>query len=74
MSESLPRCGQVSSAQLPSTVDDQAVTIDGTPIQVLFAAEDDIASRLVPLIESALWKRRFTLHKRAALIAGRLCF
>ena len=43
----------------PSTVGDQAVTIDGTPIQVLFAAEDDVASRLVSLIESAQSGVRF---------------
>jgi phosphatidylserine/phosphatidylglycerophosphate/cardiolipin synthase-like enzyme len=43
----------------PSTVDDQAVTIDGTPIQVLFAAEDEVASRLVPLIEGAQRTVRF---------------
>jgi phosphatidylserine/phosphatidylglycerophosphate/cardiolipin synthase-like enzyme len=43
----------------PSTVGDQAVTIDGTPIQVLFAPEDDVAQRLVPLIENAQSSIRF---------------
>jgi phosphatidylserine/phosphatidylglycerophosphate/cardiolipin synthase-like enzyme len=43
----------------PSTVGDQAVTIDGTPIQVLFAPEDDVAHRLVPLIENAQSSIRF---------------
>jgi phosphatidylserine/phosphatidylglycerophosphate/cardiolipin synthase-like enzyme len=43
----------------PSTVDDQAVTIDGTPLQVLFAAEDEVASHLVPLIQSAQSSIRF---------------
>ena len=43
----------------PSTVDDQTVTIDGTPIQVLFAPEDDVAHRLVPLIENAQSSLRF---------------
>lgn len=43
----------------PSMVDDQTVTIDGTPIRVLFASEDDVASRLVPLIESAQRSIRF---------------
>jgi phosphatidylserine/phosphatidylglycerophosphate/cardiolipin synthase-like enzyme len=43
----------------PSTVDDQRVTIDGTPVQVLFAAEDEVASRLVPLIENAQSSIRF---------------
>ena len=42
-----------------STVDEQAVTIDGSPIQILFAAEDEVASRLVPLIESAQDNIRF---------------
>jgi phosphatidylserine/phosphatidylglycerophosphate/cardiolipin synthase-like enzyme len=37
----------------PSTVDDQMVTIDGTTVQVLFSPEDDVMSRLVPLIEGA---------------------
>lgn len=43
----------------PSTVDDQQVTIDGTPIQILFAAEDEVASHLVPLIQSAQKNIRF---------------
>jgi phosphatidylserine/phosphatidylglycerophosphate/cardiolipin synthase-like enzyme len=43
----------------PSTVDSQAVTVDGTSIQVLFAAEDEVASRLVPLIEKAQKSIRF---------------
>lgn len=43
----------------PSTVDDQTVTIDGTPVQVLFAAEDEVASHLVPLIENAQSSIRF---------------
>jgi phosphatidylserine/phosphatidylglycerophosphate/cardiolipin synthase-like enzyme len=37
----------------PSTVDQQALTIDSTQIQVLFAAEDEVVSKLVPLVESA---------------------
>jgi phosphatidylserine/phosphatidylglycerophosphate/cardiolipin synthase-like enzyme len=43
----------------PSTVGDQAVTINGTPLQVLFAPEDDVAHRLVPLIENAQSSLRF---------------
>lgn len=43
----------------PSTLDDQAVTVDGTPIQVLFASEDKVASHLVPLIEQAQKSIRF---------------
>jgi phosphatidylserine/phosphatidylglycerophosphate/cardiolipin synthase-like enzyme len=37
----------------PSTVDQQSVTIDGTPVQVLFAAEDEVISKLIPLVEGA---------------------
>ncbi len=43
----------------PSTVNEQVVTIDGTPIQVLFAAEDGVASRLLPSIASAQKSIRF---------------
>ena len=39
----------------PSTVDLQTTTVNGTPIQVLFAAEDEVMSKLVPLVGSA-WK------------------
>jgi phosphatidylserine/phosphatidylglycerophosphate/cardiolipin synthase-like enzyme len=35
------------------------VTLGGTPIHVLFAAEDEVASQLVPLIESAQSSIRF---------------
>jgi phosphatidylserine/phosphatidylglycerophosphate/cardiolipin synthase-like enzyme len=43
----------------PSTVDDQTVIVDGTSVQVLFAAEDEAVSRLVPLIEGAGKSIRF---------------
>jgi phosphatidylserine/phosphatidylglycerophosphate/cardiolipin synthase-like enzyme len=43
----------------PSTVDKQKTTIDGTPIQVLFASEDDAISHLVPLVEGAKKSIRF---------------
>jgi phosphatidylserine/phosphatidylglycerophosphate/cardiolipin synthase-like enzyme len=42
-----------------STVDSQAVTIDGTPVQILFAAEDNAIEYLAPLIESAEDNIRF---------------
>jgi phosphatidylserine/phosphatidylglycerophosphate/cardiolipin synthase-like enzyme len=42
-----------------STVDQQSLTIEGTPIQVLFASEDDVANKLIPLIESAQNSIRF---------------
>ncbi len=37
----------------PSSVNEQNVTIDGTPVQILFAPEDEVISELVPLIEQA---------------------
>jgi phosphatidylserine/phosphatidylglycerophosphate/cardiolipin synthase-like enzyme len=43
----------------PATVDEQQVVINGTPIQVLFAPEDEIASRLIPLLEGAKKGIRF---------------
>jgi len=43
----------------PSEVDDQTVNIKGTPVQVLFAAEDDVGKHLIPIIESAQKSIRF---------------
>lgn len=43
----------------PSTVADQILTIDGVPIQVLFAAEDESLSYLIPLIDGAKKSIRF---------------
>lgn len=37
----------------PSTVGQQKVTIQGTPVQALFAAEDEVVTELLPLIENA---------------------
>ena len=37
----------------PSTVDLQSTRLDGTPIQVLFAAEDEVISRLIPQVRGA---------------------
>jgi phosphatidylserine/phosphatidylglycerophosphate/cardiolipin synthase-like enzyme len=45
--------------QSPSTADNQKVTIEGTPVQVLFAAEDEAISNLIPLVESAQSSIRF---------------
>ncbi len=42
-----------------STVDQQLATVNGTPIQVLFAAEDEVMSRLIPLVEGAQSGIRF---------------
>ena len=37
----------------PSTVSQQRTTVEGTPIQVLFASEDEAVSQIVPLLQSA---------------------
>ncbi|MBL7161513.1 MAG: hypothetical protein ISS57_02830 [Anaerolineales bacterium] len=42
-----------------STVDQQSATVNGTPIQVLFAAEDEVMSLLVSMIEEAQSSIRF---------------
>lgn len=42
-----------------STLSQQAITINETPIQILFAAEDEVVSQLVPIIESAEKSIRF---------------
>ena len=41
------------NARSPSTVDQQSLTIDGTPIQVLFAPEDEVISHIVPYLQKA---------------------
>lgn len=46
-------------ANAPSMIENQDLTIDGTPIQVLFAAEDHVVSALIPLVESAEESIRF---------------
>jgi phosphatidylserine/phosphatidylglycerophosphate/cardiolipin synthase-like enzyme len=43
----------------PSTVELQSTTVNGTPIEVLFAAEDEVISKLVPLVDSAQQSIRF---------------
>ena len=42
-----------------STVEDQSANIDGTPVQILVAAEDEAVTNLVPLIKSAQDNIRF---------------
>ena len=37
----------------PSTIADQSVTIDRTPVQILFSPEDNVISHLVPLVQKA---------------------
>jgi phosphatidylserine/phosphatidylglycerophosphate/cardiolipin synthase-like enzyme len=46
-------------ARAPSSIKQQSLTIQGTPVQALFAAEDHVVSALVPLIESAEESIRF---------------
>lgn len=43
----------------PSTVDQQSVTVNGTPVQVLFAAEDGVIGHLIPIVEGAQSSIRF---------------
>jgi phosphatidylserine/phosphatidylglycerophosphate/cardiolipin synthase-like enzyme len=42
-----------------STLGDQSITVNGTPIQALFAAEDEVVNQLIPLIENAKKSIRF---------------
>ena len=37
----------------PSTLDQQSTTIQGTPVEILFAAEDEVMDELVPLINQS---------------------
>jgi phosphatidylserine/phosphatidylglycerophosphate/cardiolipin synthase-like enzyme len=43
----------------PSTVDEQALTIEGVSVRVLFAPEDEVIGHLVPLVEGARENIRF---------------
>jgi phosphatidylserine/phosphatidylglycerophosphate/cardiolipin synthase-like enzyme len=43
----------------PSTVELQSTSVNGSPVEVLFAAEDEVISRLIPLIGSANKNIRF---------------
>ena len=43
----------------PSTVDQQSITVDGIPIQVYFAAEDEVMQKIIPLVEQADQSIRF---------------
>jgi phosphatidylserine/phosphatidylglycerophosphate/cardiolipin synthase-like enzyme len=46
-------------ARAPSTIEAQSTTIQGTPIQIFFSAEDHPVSAIVPIIESAEESIRF---------------
>ena len=41
------------NAKSPSTVDQQALTIAGTPIQILFSPEDKAISHIIPYVQAA---------------------
>ena len=43
----------------PSTVELQSTTVNGTSIEVLFAAEDEVISKLIPLVQGAENSIRF---------------
>jgi len=43
----------------PSTVEQQSTTVNGTPVQALFAAEDGVIGHLIPVVESAQSSVRF---------------
>lgn len=43
----------------PSTVDQQSLSIDGVPIQVLFGSEDDAIEHIIPYVEAAQSSIRF---------------
>lgn len=43
----------------PSTIGVQSLTVDGTPVQVLFAPEDQVLDHLLPIVESARESLRF---------------
>jgi phosphatidylserine/phosphatidylglycerophosphate/cardiolipin synthase-like enzyme len=47
------------NAKAPSTVDQQKVTIDGTPIQILFSPEDKAISKIIPYVQGAQKSVRF---------------
>jgi phosphatidylserine/phosphatidylglycerophosphate/cardiolipin synthase-like enzyme len=42
-----------------STVNQQSVTVNGTPIQVYFSSEDDVLNHIIPVVESAQTNIRF---------------
>jgi phosphatidylserine/phosphatidylglycerophosphate/cardiolipin synthase-like enzyme len=43
----------------PSTVDRQSVTVNNTPVTVLFASEDGVLGRIIPYVEKAQRSVRF---------------
>ena len=45
--------------QSPSTADQQSVVINGIPVQVYFSAEDDVMTRIIPIVRGAQSSIRF---------------
>jgi phosphatidylserine/phosphatidylglycerophosphate/cardiolipin synthase-like enzyme len=43
----------------PSTVDQQSVSLDGTPIQIYFSPEDKVMDHMIPVVASAQSNIRF---------------
>jgi phosphatidylserine/phosphatidylglycerophosphate/cardiolipin synthase-like enzyme len=43
----------------PSTVDQQSITVNNTPVSVLFASEDGVLERIIPYVEKAQSNVRF---------------
>jgi phosphatidylserine/phosphatidylglycerophosphate/cardiolipin synthase-like enzyme len=43
----------------PSTADQQSAVVNGTPIQVYFSPEDDVMTRIIPIVRSAQSNVRF---------------
>lgn len=41
------------NAKSPSTLDQQSLTIDGTPTQILFSPEDEVTTHLLPYLQGA---------------------
>lgn len=46
----------------PSAVGQQSVTINGTPVQVYFAAEDEVISRIIPWVQDAQSSIKFMAY------------
>jgi phosphatidylserine/phosphatidylglycerophosphate/cardiolipin synthase-like enzyme len=43
----------------PSTADQQSTVVNGTPLQIYFSAEDDVMTRIIPIVRGAQSNIRF---------------
>jgi len=43
----------------PSTADEQSTVVNGTPLQIYFSAEDDVMTRIIPIVRGAQSNIRF---------------